>query len=410
MGIHNFQQFVKTIYSASCRKIWHYAYDNIYIDLNHILHRVAYECADEHEVIIKTQNYIANILTIAFPRKNIVIVADGIPPMGKLPLQRKRRMLSSHSSISVNFTPMSTFMTLLENNLTDFSVFLKTVYDVNVIYDLTNAGEGEIKIKNYVDIFQKQNCNFTHLIFSGDSDTILLLSLCETLDKLYVMISFDFVVSIGKMMDIHVSLYGKSLSYKYDFVFMNILMGNDYVPKMGIIQLKHIWNAYAKLLYVHSKWLIKINKKTRNIIMFNSEFFHDIILCALSNSRKKPLQIKLNDINSPMYINYIYGIAWCINMYDLGTCCDWTYMSDSSTTINPIGMIYSLLLKNKYEISIHKQINNSLYNALAMPYASRDLPNDSKIIQEQIKLKYSHFFDVSNNDRCIDIIRALTST
>lgn len=217
------------------------------------------------------------------------------------------------------------------------------------------------------------------------------------------MISFDFVISIKKLIESHVALYGKSSTYKYDFVFINILMGNDYIPKLGIVQLKHLWNAYVKLLHAHSNWLIKINDDNK-VISFNAEFFHDIIICALLNSRKKPVPVTISDINSVLYTNYIYGMAWCMDMYNSGTCYDWTYMAKSITTINPLGVVYSLLLKDKYQIILHKSIDKILYNALAMPYASNNISNSSKLIQDKINLKYPHFYDNRNDDRCIDTI------
>ena len=119
MGIHNFQKYLKTTYPSAHKESWLDKYDNLYIDLNYVLHHICYVSNSRQDILLRTKDYLLNIIKYTKPQKRIVIVADGPAPLAKLILQRKRRLdkvdifdnrpFNEDTHLEINFTPGTQF-------------------------------------------------------------------------------------------------------------------------------------------------------------------------------------------------------------------------------------------------------------------------------------------------------------
>ena len=115
MGITNFHKWLRENYPQSIKSHWIDSYDNVYIDLNFVLHYCYYGVNTITDIYIKLQSYIESILQLLQPQQNVIFATDGTAPLAKLILQRKRRLNISKQNAnkdfsSVIFTPGTHFM------------------------------------------------------------------------------------------------------------------------------------------------------------------------------------------------------------------------------------------------------------------------------------------------------------
>lgn len=423
MGIQLFQSYIKKVYAQACKTKWdNITYDNLYIDLNHVLHHVCYLAKDCDDLLARFKDYLNKIILYIKPKKRVYLAADGPAPMAKMMLQRKRRLDTVKTldtelnlndlkkNLNLNLTPGTDFMMKLEKELSGFIEYITKKYNVNVITSITDADEGEIKIRYKLQQFQKKYPTETHLVYSGDSDMILLLFTCDDLSNIYQIIDKNVIIHFGTLLDLHRLKFGKTESDKYDFVFINLMMGNDYIPKVSLIKLETIWEAYKTVSRNRPKGLItfnmneittinnintnNINTNTDNtdnttdkfIMKVDQIFIHDLLYIA---TKKSPSYLLNNfdffDLRDASYINYVNGLYWCFAMYTTGNCSDYRYIYDHQTSPHVTGVIWTIIFNNMYNITKTKSIDVDLYGILLIPEkANLLLSKEQRLIAEKL--------------------------
>lgn len=406
MGIQNFQKYLKKTYPTSYKILWLDSYDNLYIDLNYVLHHICYVSNSREDILQRTKDYIIGIIKYTKPKKRIIIIADGPAPLAKLILQRKRRLdkvkifedniFNKDTNLEINFTPGTEFMLNLENNLSDFTSYIENTYNIKIIMSITEPDEGEIKIRKMVQKIQNENIDDSHIVFSGDSDMILLLFTCHILTNIYQTPKKDEIISLNEIYKVHIQKFGETDTTKYDFTFINLLMGNDYIPKVLYITLEKVWSSYAKISKYFKNGLISYNY---NNIKLDPLFLHDLIYLTSKNIAKTYLdRFKFSHLRDKYYKNYIEGLYWCVSMYITGECSDYKYIYNYNKTPHITGIMILLMLNTTYDIKVSKSIDSNLYGILLIPNkAINMLSNKNKQIASKIENKFPILYE---EERC----------
>lgn len=418
MGITNFQKETKKTYSDAHKDKWLESYDNLYIDLNFVLHHVCYLSKNIPDLLARFRDYLMGIIVQTNPKKRIILAADGPAPLAKLILQRKRRQdmvklletdVDLSKNLNLNLSPGTEFMTNIEKSLEGFIKYVKTKYNVEVITLITDSDEGEIKIKHSLQKIQLKNPSDTHIVYSGDSDVILLLFACEDLTKIYQNFGKNVILSLGKLFDIHVEKFCgvidmnnndyeiKKRNIKNDFVFINFLMGNDYFPKVQFIKLETLWSAYAKIFKLRKKCLITLNNN--NQIIIDPIFFHDLMF--YTSTKIKPCYLnkfQMSDLKHKFYEDYVTGLFWCFNMYISGKCTNYRYIYDHDQSPHITGLMLTVINHCTYDITKFHSIDVDLYGILLIPEkAKKLLSKEQSLIAELLVEKFPILYE---EERC----------
>jgi 5'-3' exonuclease len=379
MGITNFIPFLKSNYPSSIKEEWLDSYDNLYIDLNHALHHIVYECENTIDIVTKLKYYLFQIINRSKPKKRIFIIADGPAPLAKLIEQRKRRLNKSKNDITINLSAGTEFMSQLENSMSDLKDFLEKILCIEIIFDIINEGEGEIKIKKYLKKQIKSYPSEKQIVYSGDSDTILILFNTNKNKNIYQIINKNTIISIGKLFSLHKKLVSYKIKndtiIKYDFVFLNMLFGNDYLPKISNIKIENIWKIYhlidenGIINYTDKKYIINLEnfkiiaKEGQKLNKINKKIYYDSLSCS----------------------NYLNGLIWCLNMYKIGKCKDYQFIYNYETP-HIEGLICELEKQNEYTITNKKSIDFKLYGILLIPKSSNALLSQEQLLlSEQLE-------------------------
>lgn len=406
MGIQNYQQFVKKTYPSACQKV-HATFDNLYIDINHVLHHVCYLAKNTEDLTARFKDYLLSIIKFNTPRKRVFFDADGPAPMAKMMLQRTRRLdtvkteetIDLTKNLSLNLTPGTSFMLKLEQELENFIAYIKIKYKIDVFSSITEDGEGELKIRYHVQKTQKKYPDETHLVISGDSDMILLLFTCDDLDKIYQMVNKDMFIHFGTLLKEHRKIFGKTDSDKYDFVFINLLMGNDYIPKVSFLKLESLWEAYKLVAGSRSTGLIKFDKSSFTV---DSIFIHDLLYIATKSTPKHLMnRFKITEISSPHYKNYVDGLFWCFSMYSSGVCSDYRYLYNNNISPHVTGVMLSIMFNNVFSVIKTDSIDVDLYGILLIPEkASALLTKEQNLIVKKLVKKHPVIYEEERCSKC----------
>ena len=125
--------------------------NNLFFDLNCLIHPTIHNLTDENEMNQNIYNNILKIINICKPKKLVYLGIDGVCPRAKIEQQRKRRfksVLEKKIWDTNAITPGTKFMNTLNSEL-------KSYYEDNkriLLSDSTEAGEGEHKILQYMKI------------------------------------------------------------------------------------------------------------------------------------------------------------------------------------------------------------------------------------------------------------------
>ncbi len=403
MGISNFQKYIKETYSDAIKKQWNDNYDNLYIDLNYVLHCFCNASTNLNELLEKLKDYLYGIINNVCPKKKLILVADGSAPLAKMLLQRKRRMAAVNQSenLSLNLTAGTEFMKGLENSLSDFIKYIEKSFEIVVITLITDQGEGELKIKNYLQKAQEKNQEESHIVYSNDSDMILLLFLCKHLNKIYQIIGKDTIIFFGKLYDIHIEKFVGTKSTKNDFVFINILMGNDYVPKTSYLTLDKVWIEYKKLAPFFENGLISYDTLTMGIKL-DPIFFHDLLYCSTKQIKPHFMnKFALTDLKKKYYYDYVQGLYWCFGMYFTGKCSNYHYIYDHDESPHVLGTMLTAMTNSTYKMIKCRSIDLDLYAILLIPEKAKNLlTKEQNLIARELVKKYPIVYEEGRCDKC----------
>ena len=258
--------------------------DNLFFDLNCLIHPCCHGLTDESEMFIKILDSIHKIVNIANPIKLVFIAIDGPCPKPKMIQQRLRRFKSAKEKKEWDtnkITPGTDFMENLENYL------LKNIkIKQKLIFSGSNEpGEGEHKIYDYIRQTKPGNnwFNWVNCVYGLDADLIMLSLISDA--KIYLLretteyriegIESEFVyLDIAKLKRCIISNI-KPKTYNLDdktllndYIFICFILGNDFIQHTPSINLRYdglnvLMDVYKRLCdkYFGNFYLTDLNDK-----------------------------------------------------------------------------------------------------------------------------------------------------
>lgn len=412
MGITGFYSWINTNYpdafiniNSSDKPMF---FNHIYIDLNYLLHLCTHNSPDINFTIKKIETLILQICSQCHAIDSINICCDGTAPLAKLLVQRTRRLqearyLRSLQTIdiqnsSLNFTPGSVFMETLHNKFTEMKEKLESCLNVKVNINNLDCGEAEIKIKYLINKHLDINPVSSHLLVTNDADVLLIISSTKFYKSIYICLKHNVILSLDKLITLNANKFGIGTNPNYDFAFLNLFNGNDYLPKLRYTTIDKIWNAYSVKLRKHKSLVLKKNIQS-DFFEINSDFLIDILKIISGMISPNILKkTKLHEYNFDEYSNYINGLLWCFHMYFTGECRYNNYIFEGCSP-DPILLMCHLLkynINNSFNLSESKPICNKLCSILLLPDIAKQL----------IDVKYYKFMEqhsyLYEEEKCID--------
>lgn len=405
MGIDGFHNWIEKEYPLAYnniitdKKIYHHAY----IDLNYLLHLCHYNSNDETHLINKMSLLILDICSKIQPTISLNLFCDGTAPFAKMVLQRERRCKNIKISddifkTSLNFTPGTKFIKTIPQRLNKIIQIIKNQFSINVNIDSIEAGEAEIKIKDKLLQYYSQNKEHKHILVTNDADVVLILCSDESYQNSYILLK-ENVLSMKQLLKSHFEKYNSlNTEHNLDFVFLSLLLGNDYIPKVNQISPSKIWDTYKLNIDKH-KYLIKLDN---NQFKINKEFLLDILTDCIAKIGRNKI-IKNNTIfDKNLYDNYFNGILWTMQMYNLGKCLDYDYICHIQKPIDILNLALYIsdlnidsFLKNK-----SSPIPSELCGILLLPEGAKELIDNkyTKFMDDkEVKVIYDDDFKISIN-------------
>lgn len=480
---------------------------NFYLDSNSIIYDIIHTNKLELQSLNKTNMYhkiielvikkIDYYIDFISPNNNVYIAFDGVAPLAKLNHQRERRyksiinMNESSSSnkeqINTNFiTPGTEFMKLLNKSLSQYyscAINLKEINgkSYNIIFSGTNKqGEGEHKIYEYIRQNFEHHKNTTTVIYGLDADLIILslnhlhinnqIYLCRemlnntTQSDVNLSINTDNNKNDNKedinnepcIVDIYLlatkiqyNILSKNVPLNHgiihDYVFLSFFLGNDFMPKFIVLNLrtkgieyllkcykqllketsdpdyksqfilnisnsferkKINWNIVAKFVEIlsnyESNWAFdeyvnrerfckNINEKISDNIPVLCRDIENYISPIYPNWEERYYLALFNNYNNNICqikkdssINFIEGLEWCTNYYSF-KCINyyWYYKYDYAPLLIDLIKYIPNTMMIICESKYRNYITENMQLAYVLPKESYDLlPLNIKSIME----------------------------
>lgn len=414
MGIDKFHTWLKNTYYNSITEYNTSSYDHVYVDLNFLLHRLIAYSTSEKDLLSRVMESIDTIIHNNNPLKTLNLMADGSASYAKILLQKKRRLQTAQSlatklkmenNIAVfdkkitplHLTPGTQFMNHFNETIKKY-VSDKIGKHIKVNLNLSDEpDESEFKISRYIVKNTTSVCE-THLILSSDADIVLISLSLINIYNIDVVIqqgreNQTYIISIDQLLEQHMSMYGYHPLKRLDFVFLSILLGNDYFPKLRCAEFKKLWKVY------------KLSIKPYETIV---NYDHSINLTTFINFLAKyllniPTKFKYVDADELVNTNvdaYLYGLSWCIHLYATGKYLDYGY-SYHGQSVHPICIIQYIISRKihhkqmiftiPHEINNTPPISHNIYPIIVLPYcALRLIPEKYHYV---IKNKLMYMYD-----------------
>lgn len=282
-------------------------YDNLYLDMNSILHNCSHSNDGEISRLTEEQifgaifAYIDYLFNLIKPKKVFYMAIDGVAPRAKMNQQRARRFRSAveaeellkkaiesgeplpkEPAFDTNaITPGTEFMARVTENL-KFYINQKVSHDKHwqdieiILSGHEVPGEGEHKIMEYIRVHKAQpgyNPNTRHCVYGLDADLIVLglvahephfsllreevtfgrnkKQITDVSDQTFFLLHISLV---RDYLEEEFSSLGDDLSFEYDFerilddfVLILYVIGNDFLPNLPDLHLNK--GAFPLLLH-----------------------------------------------------------------------------------------------------------------------------------------------------------------
>ncbi|XP_015607830.1 5'-3' exoribonuclease 1 isoform X2 [Cephus cinctus] len=310
MGVPKFFRYISERYPCLSESLKEYQipeFDNLYLDMNGIIHVCSHPNDEdvhfrisEEKIIKDIFHYIEILFSIIKPQKLFFMAVDGVAPRAKMNQQRGRRFRSAkeaetaearakargeHLPLEERFdsnciTPGTVFMAKLHEQLKYF-VSYKITTDKYwrkckvILSGHETPGEGEHKIMDYIRYMKSMpdyDSNTRHCLYGLDAD-LIMLGLC-THEPHFCLLREE--VKFGKNAKrattaeetkfciLHLSIMRDYLEHEFsslktklkfpfdlekiidDWVLMGFLVGNDFIPNLPNL---HITNGALPVLY-----------------------------------------------------------------------------------------------------------------------------------------------------------------
>lgn len=376
--------------------------NNLFIDLNFLLHYCLYGTNNEQMLLQRIMNNIVFLIDSFNPTGSVILVTDGTPPLAKLITQRKRRILISRKDATdidklnqLTLTVGTTFMESLGAKLHDFILKIKKKYKINVKTIFKQSNEAEINIIKQIN---EHDPSEKSIIVSNDADVIILS--CASDNKNIFVANVQpgkkiVVFSIKNLLESFQKDYGGS---EYDFVTMMLLMGNDYLPKLHFVTFDSLLKSYKR---------DPIIVKKDNIFTFNNNYFREYIQNIVANtSRGMNSKYKLADYDPVKIKYYLEGLIWCLTNYATSSCLKYDYMYTDGT-IQPLDLLYFFEFNENIQINYplphYGPVDKSIYPILILPKKAIKLLNNKfqTIIESDDRLNF--LYEEELCETCINL-------
>jgi 5'-3' exonuclease len=335
---------------------------------------------------------------------SIVIAIDGVSPYAKMILQRKRRKDDTYNPKKLNaveLTPGTQLIEKIDAFIKEYiklrnkeNEFLSTKY---IYLDSKKHGEGELKIINHILKTDKKS----HLIVSNDSD-LVLMSVATHIKYIYILVNnknSKNIVSIDEIV--------KNASND-DFVFISLMVGNDYFNKLKYVSFDSLWKGYHTFRKYHDIPIIE----NCNI---NFDGLSELMLYIVRFLPKRNYKVFVHKrYNEDRVKKYLECITWCMSMYSKGKCPMQEYTYDPIVTPTPLDIIYYCYTCKNGNVQVPKSdtkpLSNDIYPLLVMPKAAVNLiPKDyHKYVNKELKHIYDDNYKFTKKD--IDYILSFNVT
>jgi 5'-3' exonuclease len=408
MGIEKFHTWLKNTYYNSITEYSTSSYDHLYIDLNFVLHRLVSYSTSEKDLLTRAMESISTIINNNNPLKTLNLVADGSASYAKILLQKKRR-LQTAQSLSTKYkdtqsalakinplflTPGTQFMQRFNETIRKYvadTIGKHIIVNMNLSDE---PDESEFKIGRYI-IKNATSVFDTHLIFSSDADIVLISLALVNIHNVNIVIqqgrdSQTYIISIDQLLEQHMDMFGYHPLKRLDFVFLSILLGNDYFPKLRCAEFQKLWKIYKTSVKPFET--IVRSDHTINIPIFH-KFLNNYVSCM----SKKYRMVDVHDIVHTNAEDYLYGLSWCIHLYATGNYLDYDYLYPGDS-VHPRCIIQYFMQQKIHNMDNIKLIEkpctpipSEIYPVVVLPHMAMSLV--PKKYHEIIKNKLMYMYD-----------------
>ena len=317
--------------------------NGLFLDLNCAIHPCCRKLANENykafkknqtetRMINEVLNYIDKLVNLINP--NLLYIAiDGVAPRAKMAQQRLRRYKSIKERDETNkikdqlnepyskefwdtnaISPGTVFMEKLALGISNHIKTDISYKSLDVIFSTANVpGEGEHKIFNFI---RETNMGGNLVIYGLDAD-LIMLAMAAKKPNVYLLreaIEFGNKVNMNKFLYLDInelkSALGDEIIEKYmlfesttinntqetkdkfidDYVMMCYLLGNDFLPHLPSVSLRHdgletLITNYLEIYYLLNQNLVDTDKRK-----INSQFLNHLIKKIAD---KEPLELEM---------------------------------------------------------------------------------------------------------------------
>jgi 5'-3' exonuclease len=341
MGIPTYFAFLIKQYPTIIKKQLSHKIGRIFLDLNCAIHPCCRNIIEKYKdvdisndkleefMIKEIINYIKKIYNFSLPSDLFYIAIDGVAPRAKCSQQRLRRFKSVKEKKTISslklengyedittwdtnaITPGTIFMDKLNLALKKFIKEYEFKVSKIILSDSTVPGEGEHKILEFIKK-NKKSIDLYDIIYGLDAD-LIMLALSTNNNKtallrepvhynkqndieneeefLYLDID-DLKTYLVSELSIKLDSKSNKISSENivkDYIFMCIMLGNDFLPHLPSLTIKtggldYIIDTYSEIKNKTEKYLIDNNT-------INLQFLKKIFEVILNDEDKKLLEI-----------------------------------------------------------------------------------------------------------------------
>lgn len=367
MGISNYNKILRDSYPESISDFDpSKKYDAAFLDTNHILH----SCGASNNILIeeKLKYKIQSFINI-FNTDTFYIIIDGPAPYAKMMLQKKRRIgMTESETDSCNLIPGTKFINDMENmikNIIDEIKKNNKYLNLYVNFSFSEiAGEGESKINNILSSMYNKK-----VIIVGNDADIIVMSVARIIrNKLDIDMYNNLHPLVNRISATKIIDTNKKSGC--NFIFISILLGNDYLPKLKFLKVINLLEIYNIFTFDIIDYDILVKNKRLTFEGYsNMHLFFKYILKKYPDSKKK---FNIREYNPEHVKNYIDGFIWCLYLYISGKCSAYDYTfnyKDSPSVVNIINYLENDISSFSIPISDSKPINHIQYPLFLMPIA-----------------------------------------
>ena len=255
MGIPRFAYYISNRYPLIIKKIKEDAdipeIDNLYLDINGIIHNVSHNyCCDASQINETTKQIynevcevIKKILHLIKPKELLMISVDGVAPRAKMNQQRIRRfrkeieskekqndgnnVFFDSNAISAGTKFMFNLTTYMKEYISNEKKINKEWSSIEILLTGSDVpGEGEHKILEYIRNYKhsdKYNPYTRHCIYGLDAD-LIMLSLITHENNIVILREDTFRMrKINKLEEKGIEIINKSNDVPYEFILVSVL-------------------------------------------------------------------------------------------------------------------------------------------------------------------------------------------